>query len=328
MRRKFSTASGAAARKKNLPRTGWAIVYYVFAAHPVFAALIVAMATFAGCQSCGNSPPPRPGAASEPAPSRHRLDSAPAGSHHVRRGNEYLNVGYFQAAKMEFEKALHLDPLDREAHCGYYKAGLFAALENGHAGYHQSREREIEEFLADHEKDAHVQIYLGKKWHALHDTAKALAHLNKALALNSGLPLAYYAKAEIYASQNKSSAALPLYEKAWQLCSQNGARANPQPDPPACPPVSEQDRGAGAWYVQLLTSPLRESAYSFKQGFQKNHQSLLNSPPLHGKNLQLVPVKPGQYDVQLGPFANENAALNASRELEARSVPSRLINRQ
>jgi tetratricopeptide (TPR) repeat protein len=142
---------------------------------------------------------------------------------HIALGESFLDIGRAEAAKVEFEKALKLDPANSEAQRGAFKAELFTPIEEGAYDPAVTQER-LEQFLAETRRegqsgDSHVYAYLGDLI-SYTNPEKALDYYQRAISLRSTNSYALFGMGNIYDTQDKLDLAKQKFKAAADLARQ------------------------------------------------------------------------------------------------------------
>ena len=138
---------------------------------------------------------------------------------HLKFGAEALNIGQFAAAQQEFERVLRFAPMNEPAQKGLYKAELLLPLEKCDPQYEMPLlEKKIRAFVEEQPDDPHA--WLGLALLRLANKSgldQAKRHLDKAIAYDPALSLAYAVKGDIYVNEDSSEQATRMYEQAYRL---------------------------------------------------------------------------------------------------------------
>lgn len=140
-------------------------------------------------------------------------------SRHLKLGNSFLNVMQLEAAKIEFEEALKLDPLNLSAQRGLSKSEIFTPiLINDYDP--EIMEKRLELILEDDPNDPHAFLFLGRIYTPINPD-KALEYYQKAIKNDPSIAAAYFGIGVIYDEQNKPDEALQMYLAALNLSKWN-----------------------------------------------------------------------------------------------------------
>jgi tetratricopeptide (TPR) repeat protein len=138
--------------------------------------------------------------------------------HHIALGESFLDTGLAQAAKVEFEKALELEPANPEAQRGLFKAELFTPIEED--TYDPAvAQAQFEQFLEETDSgDSHVYAYLGDII-SFTNREKALDYYQRAIKLRSTNSYALFGMGNVYDTQDKLELAKQKFQAAGDLAS-------------------------------------------------------------------------------------------------------------
>ncbi len=134
---------------------------------------------------------------------------------HLKLGNSFLNVAQLDEAKIEFEAALKLDPLNSETQLGLFKSDTFKSIEQRDFDP-EIMEKKLKMILQENPEDPHVFYFLGEIYRSI-DSEQALKYYQTAIDKDPSIAAAYFGIGVIYDEQNKSDDALKMYEKAVNL---------------------------------------------------------------------------------------------------------------
>lgn len=138
---------------------------------------------------------------------------------HLKLGNSFLNVLQLDAAKIEFEEALKLDPLNLSAKRGLTKSEIFTPiLMNDYDP--EVMEKRLELILEENPNDPHAFLFLGMIYTPINQD-KALEYYQKAIDNDPSIAAAYFGIGVIYDQQNKPDEALKMYRVALNFSKWN-----------------------------------------------------------------------------------------------------------
>ena len=138
---------------------------------------------------------------------------------HLKLGNSFLNVMQLDAAKIEFEEALKLDPLNLSAKRGLTKSEIFTPiLINDYDP--EVMEKRLELILEENPNDPHAFLFLGIIYTPINQD-KALEYYQKAIDKDPSIAAAYFGIGVIYDQQNKPDEALKMYRIALNFSKWN-----------------------------------------------------------------------------------------------------------
>jgi len=134
---------------------------------------------------------------------------------HIELANSFLSIAQLEAAKIEFENALKLDPNNVEAHLGKLKAEIFLPIANKEY-IPEIAERKLTLVLKERPDDAHVLSFLGDIYRSISKEV-ALAYYQKAIVRDPTVASAYHGIALIHDQDKNNDDAIKMYEKALSL---------------------------------------------------------------------------------------------------------------
>ena len=138
---------------------------------------------------------------------------------HLKLGNSFLNVMQLDAAKIEFEEALKLDPLNLSAKRGLTKSEIFTPiLINDYDP--EVMEKRLELILEENPNDPHAFLFLGIIYTPINQD-KALEYYQKAIDNDPSIAAAYFGIGVIYDQQKKPDEALKMYRVALNFSKWN-----------------------------------------------------------------------------------------------------------
>jgi len=127
-------------------------------------------------------------------------------------GQRLLNIGKPQAARVEFEKALELDPENITAELGIMKCDLFIPiLEHNYSL--EIMEQKVRLLKRDTKHDTHLETFLGNIYQRF-NPQEAIRHYNNAIHDDSRNAHAYYGLGTVYEAQGELDKALDNYREA------------------------------------------------------------------------------------------------------------------
>ncbi len=140
-------------------------------------------------------------------------------SNHLKLGNTFLSVLQLDAANIEFDEALKLDPLNLSARKGLLKSEIFRPIVEGDYDP-EITEKRLMLILQEDPNDPHALLFLGSIYSSI-DTEQAIEYYNEAIDKDPSIAAAYFGIGFIYDEQNKYDEALIMYEKALSLSKWN-----------------------------------------------------------------------------------------------------------
>jgi tetratricopeptide (TPR) repeat protein len=127
-------------------------------------------------------------------------------------GQRLLNIGKPQAARVEFEKALELDPENTTAELGIMKCDLFIPiLEHNYSL--EIMEQKVQLLESSTKHDTHTETFLGNIYQRF-NPQEAIRHYNIAIDKDSRNAHAYYGLGTVYEAQGELDKALDNYREA------------------------------------------------------------------------------------------------------------------
>jgi len=137
----------------------------------------------------------------------------------LRMGRRLLNIGKPQAAKVEFQKALELDPENTTAELGIIKCDLFIPiLEHNYSL--EIMEQEVQLLKRNTKNQSHAETFLGIIYQRF-NPHEAIRHYNNAIDEDARNAYAYYGLGAVYEAQGKLDVALDNYREAKERASWN-----------------------------------------------------------------------------------------------------------
>jgi tetratricopeptide (TPR) repeat protein len=143
---------------------------------------------------------------------------------HLKLANSFLNVSQLEAAKIEFENALKLDPGNEDAHFGKLKAEVFEPIVNKDYDP-EIAEKRLNLLLQERPNDPHIFVFLGDVYRNI-SHEQALTFYKKASSVDPSVAAAYIGMATIYDMDKNSGEAIRMYEKALELSNWNQTYLN------------------------------------------------------------------------------------------------------
>ncbi|MGY3214024.1 tetratricopeptide repeat protein [Mucilaginibacter sp. HD30] len=145
---------------------------------------------------------------------------------HLLLGNNLLNVGNLNAAKLEFKAALNIDSVNELAAMGLFKSQIRDNIDN----YGFTTElliKKIDLIFQFNKNDEHALYFMGLLYRDL-DYKLAIKYFQKATESNPEFPDAFYRLGMIYETLDEydTKLALPYYEKALSLSKYNQTYLN------------------------------------------------------------------------------------------------------
>ncbi len=140
-------------------------------------------------------------------------------SNRLKLGNSFLNVLQLDAAKIEFEEALKLDPLNLSARKGLFKSEFFKPIVERDYDP-EIMDKRLMLILQEDSDDPQALLFLGHIYSSI-DSKQAIEYYQKAIDKDPSVAAAYFGIGVIYDEQNKHDEALMMYEKALSLSKWN-----------------------------------------------------------------------------------------------------------
>ncbi|HLB71309.1 MAG TPA: tetratricopeptide repeat protein [Candidatus Methanoperedens sp.] len=140
-------------------------------------------------------------------------------SDHLKLGNTFLSVLQLDAANIEFDEALKLDPLNLSARRGLLKSEIFKPIVEGDYDP-EITEKRLMLILQEDPDDPHALLFLGSIYSPI-DTERAIEYYHIAIDKDPSIAAAYFGIGFIYDEQNRYDEALIMYEKALSLSKWN-----------------------------------------------------------------------------------------------------------
>ena len=131
---------------------------------------------------------------------------------HIELGNDFLNVGQLQAAKIEFTRAKELGAYKSEADLGLLKVSVFEPVA-AHEYDPEIAQRRLRAILKQKPNDSHALALLGDVNRDI-DPEAALRNYDQALASDSDNTAAYSGRGILFDQWNRPADALAMYEQA------------------------------------------------------------------------------------------------------------------
>lgn len=145
---------------------------------------------------------------------------------HLLLGNNFLNVGNLNAAKLEYKAALSVDPINEEASMGLFKSQIYDNIEN--FGFTpEVLMKKVDLIFQYNSDDAHAFYFMGLLYRTI-DYQLAIDYFKKAIDSNPHFPDAYYRIGMLYeiVDELNTGLALKYYEKALELSKFNQTYLN------------------------------------------------------------------------------------------------------
>ena len=138
---------------------------------------------------------------------------------HITLGNSFLNVEQFDEAKIEFEEALKVDPLNTEARLGLFESEIFepVAMKTYDP---EIMDKRLKMIMQENPNDPHAFLFLGVLYSSI-DPEQALKYYQEAIDKDPSVAAAYFGIGILYEEQNNPDDALKMYEKAVNLSKWN-----------------------------------------------------------------------------------------------------------
>jgi tetratricopeptide (TPR) repeat protein len=130
----------------------------------------------------------------------------------LEMGKRLLNIGKPQAAKVEFEKALALDPENTTAELGIIKCDLFIPIME-HNYSLEIMEQKVQLLKRNTENHSHAEAFLGNIYQRF-NPHEAIRHYDNAIEEDPRNSYAYYGLGTVYEAQGKLDKALDAYREA------------------------------------------------------------------------------------------------------------------
>jgi tetratricopeptide (TPR) repeat protein len=137
-------------------------------------------------------------------------------------GDDLLDVGEVGEARAAFEKALALDPLDRAAYLGLFKADVSLSLQA--ASNSQVAEKQLALILRHDPEDKHALLWLGDQFARTgdeEDRRRAKAYYERAIRRDPRMPITFNNLGYLLDESGKPEEALANYQKAADLADRN-----------------------------------------------------------------------------------------------------------
>lgn len=139
-------------------------------------------------------------------------------NHYLKLGDSLLDISQPESAKIAFNKACSLDPMNIEAHLGLLKSEVFQPISKSEPAYYDiERTKKMLEIILDvKNNDRHALYFLGEFYRDV-DPEKAKEYYNKVLDLKRGSELdslAYYGLAWLALLDKDKVTALELASNA------------------------------------------------------------------------------------------------------------------
>jgi len=123
------------------------------------------------------------------------------------------------AARIEFDEALKLDPLNISAKRGLFESEIFRPIIEGDYDP-EIMEKRLKLILDENPNNSHAFLYLGQIYSSI-DHEQALAYYQKAIEIDPFIPAAYFGIGVIRDRQKEYDEAFQMYEKALSLSNWN-----------------------------------------------------------------------------------------------------------
>ena len=138
---------------------------------------------------------------------------------HIALADDLLDVGQADGARVEFERALELDPTNADAHYGLMKTRIFIPIDAKEFDLEVSEKR-LRLLLEERPDDPHVLTFLGQIYFYA-DPAQAETYLKRSAELNPDQAATHQALGILHDLRGEGDKALAEYERAVQLSEWN-----------------------------------------------------------------------------------------------------------
>ncbi|MBN2427168.1 MAG: hypothetical protein JXK94_02405 [Deltaproteobacteria bacterium] len=139
---------------------------------------------------------------------------------HLELGNTFLSTNQLEAAKIEFHKALEMDPTKVQAQMGVFKSEVFEPITPQRIYDPEVMKKKLMLILKENPSDPHALSFMGNVYLYV-DRKKAEEFFKRATAQDSSLAAGYYGLGLIHDIENRLDEALEMYEKALSLSEWN-----------------------------------------------------------------------------------------------------------
>jgi tetratricopeptide (TPR) repeat protein len=143
---------------------------------------------------------------------------------HINLANSFLNVSQLEAARIEFENALKLDPFNIDAHLGKLKAEVFVPIANNEYDP-EIAEKKLNLLMEERPNDPNVLSFLGMVYMNI-SKELAMECYRKAISNDPSIASAYIGMALIYDMDKNNEEAIRMYGKALSLSKWNQVYIN------------------------------------------------------------------------------------------------------
>jgi tetratricopeptide (TPR) repeat protein len=130
---------------------------------------------------------------------------------HFSDGRYFLNIGRYPEAKQAFQQALDLLATSSEAQLGLKKASVFDH------GDREVIERNLKQLEKKNPTDSDVQVLMGKFHAAQNELPKAIQYYQTAIKQDPDAAEAYFGLGIVYDQQGRSSEAMEMFRKAFNI---------------------------------------------------------------------------------------------------------------
>jgi tetratricopeptide (TPR) repeat protein len=144
---------------------------------------------------------------------------------HIELGNDFFEIDELQAAGVEFQAALALEPTHPDAQRGLFKVELFESI-MGNEYVPAIAEKRLKFWLDEDPDDPAAHAFLADVYLVNGDFARANAEYDLALAQNPRLAHAYLGKGNLFDYQGNAQRALELYRRAVEQAPSSQAALN------------------------------------------------------------------------------------------------------